>query len=753
MTGKPRFFYARGTSYILNILNGGFKVDNANIIYAGDFKYNVSAAQTNAAIPGLDGRSVAWTGDPASDPFCMLMNPQIWDIRQPWYPASTLGMGASIDVGITNTINEINQMPTGTPFAIGGYSQGAAVMSGVLKEIQTGSLTSRASDFMGGVCFGNPRRQLNFRGPVGGTWSGAWDDPGSDTGGGGSFPLTGDYARLTTSPDNWVEFTTTDDIFSSAGSTTIGQSWRDANSLFLDLLESQYVGQFLSELIGSFLSSQGIGPTQVTPMANAITAAFTLAGTVNNFVDVMGKPFSIAGAGHTQYPAVPPIGDPDNGLTSFQIALKYLDTLADEYARSPSILPPTSAGWATKLYPPATTWEDTPGAAAAMATTYDYGAGAGGGTGGGADLSGSGIWFVTDFGAVGDGVHDDQPAFMAAIEAAVENGGGTIWVPPGDYALDAPIAPLNMDTIWDGAATNVKLAGIGYRGLSGLEPGGARLQAKGDYPVIGGWWYSCHITNFCMDVEGNNSPAIKADISKSIISHNELIGWVGYGMQLCTDEWKNDGNPTYLNKIEYNHIQQSNGIGLYASYLMWDSYIRYNNIGSTDTNIMCEGGPHKIHYNWLDGETGPNHNIWMANVGHTTEIVGNYMENCQREAVLIERPSWETGDRRLSFKFVGNQILNGGHNSELEFPAVRIIGNADGDTGKLVGLIFNDNQFFDDEDGHWAHAVEMQNIKSATIVGNEWSNNAYTSSYAMRILNCEDVQVYGNAGGSTIKTT
>lgn len=365
----------------------------------------------------------------------------------------------------------------------------------------------------------------------------------------------------------------------------------------------------------------------------------------------------------------------------------------------------------------------------------------------------AGTFVVTeDFGAKADGVTDDQPAIMAAIEAAVANGGGTVLIPPGDYALGAPIAPIGMDTI-TGAAEAIKLVGGGHRGLMGLEPGGARLLSTGDFEVIGGWWVSCEISNLCLDVQGNNAPAIKADISKTTVSHNELIGWVGHGMQLCTDAWKADGQPTYLNKIENNHIQQQGGIGIYASYLMWDSYIRFNNIGSTDANIMCEGGPHKIHYNWLDGGTGPKHNIHMANAGHTTEIIGNYMENCQRESILIERASLETGDRRLSFKINGNQILNGGHEVGTTYSAVKIVGNHSPDTGKLIGLTFNNNQFFDDEGGHWGHALEMHNIESASVIGNDWSNNGYTFTEPMRFVNCTDVEAMGNVGGSAIKTT
>lgn len=367
------------------------------------------------------------------------------------------------------------------------------------------------------------------------------------------------------------------------------------------------------------------------------------------------------------------------------------------------------------------------------------------------DRRAMGVFVVTtDFGARGDGLGDDQPAIMQALTAAHEVGGGTVFVPPGDYALGESIAPMGMESAADGAIQGIQLIGGGHRGLLGLEKGGARLQAKGAYSVIGGWWNGCEITNFCMDVEGHFAPAIDADISKTTISNNELIGWVGYGMQLCTDKWKQNGNPTYLNKIESNHIQQQDGTGLYGSYLMWDSYIRFNNIGSTEANIITEGGPHKIHYNWLDGEIGPKHNIFMDNVGHTTEIIGNYLENCHEESIRIERPAWESGDRRLSFRIQNNQILNGGHNTTKDFPAVRIWGNEPPDDGMLEGLIFSGNQFFDDENGHWTHALEMRNIRSAVVMGNDWSNKAYTGDYAMKIIDCEDVEILGNVGGNAL---
>ena len=50
-------------------------------------------------------------------------------------------------------------------------------------------------------------------------------------------------------------------------------------------------------------------------------------------------------------------------------------------------------------------------------------------------------WYdVLDFGAVGDGVHDDTAAFQAAIDAVAERGAGKIVVPysPKGYRIAGP---------------------------------------------------------------------------------------------------------------------------------------------------------------------------------------------------------------------------------------------------------------------------------------------------------------------------
>ena len=345
---KPVLFYAHGTAYTIGIdfdtaltllLNGGTTPKPGDSIL----------------VAGLNGLVKDWNLTVPRDPFPDLVNRDLWEVVRISYPAATIAMGLSIDIGATTVINKINALPAGTPFALGGFSQGAAVMSSILRELQTGSLTSRYSQCLGAVTFGNPRRMVNWRGPIGGTWSGAWDVPDSNTGGHGSFPATGNWARITNPPDTWVDFAAPGDIFTSVGDSTVGLGWTAANDTFLDLSKSNALNYFLSGMIPSILY--------------ATELAIALGGTINNLVDAAGTLFQGSGGGHIIYPFLPPPNTDGsyastavaaNGLnylapaskTCYQLALEYLDGLANIWATVPLIVPPKAevvTGWQPTL--------------------------------------------------------------------------------------------------------------------------------------------------------------------------------------------------------------------------------------------------------------------------------------------------------------------------------------------------------------------------------------------------------------------
>lgn len=382
MTQQVAFFYATGTSYLINSLELGFSIDiSGTVRWFGD-KILIPGKSTPTQVSGLNGKTYTWAGLPHEDPFPFMLNPDVWDATRIKYPDSTLGMAQSIDYGINQTVKLIKALPPGQPFAIGGYSQGAAVMSGVYNEIRTGSLISRAPSFLGGVMFGNPRRQVNFRGPIGGTWSGAWDVPGSTTGGHGSFPATGNWARLTGCDANkWVEFTNPGDMFNCTGDSTNGLNWTKGNDLFLNLLNSEYAGAFLTGSLPNVIFTSAanavlnaLGITNNLKIPNAILdgiMAATSFGYPNYVIDALSNAALVGGGGHTQYPYLPPPNSSTGvvpttveftkngnqylkpvGDTCYQLALKWLEGLAEQYAVSSIALATDSPGWSTTLVPP-----------------------------------------------------------------------------------------------------------------------------------------------------------------------------------------------------------------------------------------------------------------------------------------------------------------------------------------------------------------------------------------------------------------
>jgi hypothetical protein len=62
---------------------------------------------------------------------------------------------------------------------------------------------------------------------------------------------------------------------------------------------------------------------------------------------------------------------------------------------------------------------------------------------------------LRDFGAVGDGVADDGPAFQAALDALAAAGGGTLFVPEGKYAIVTPVSKN-----FAGLATSITIKGV-----------------------------------------------------------------------------------------------------------------------------------------------------------------------------------------------------------------------------------------------------------------------------------------------------
>lgn len=346
LMSRPVFLYANGTANMLQLWDIGF-----NLTLPG-FQ-PVDPDPPYVEVHGLDGKVAGWDGSPSSDPFPSLLNKDLWDARKIGYPAAMFPMSTSIGAGVTKMINELLTTPPGTKFALGGYSQGAAVASRAYKILVQDNAYSRASDFIGGVTFGNPDREINRTQPLS-SWSGAWDNPGSTQGGHGAFP---EANRMVNTPYSWWDFVHEGEIITATGDTDFGTIWSNSAGFIAnnDLTGLANILSLVDDVVASFF---GI----VTPEAAAIKAALEIASVSTVWSGANGTSISISGGGHVAYPFVPPTGfTPITGMpstwTSYQIALYYLESIARDALTAPIVLPtlPASqsqAGWATYLVAP-----------------------------------------------------------------------------------------------------------------------------------------------------------------------------------------------------------------------------------------------------------------------------------------------------------------------------------------------------------------------------------------------------------------
>jgi len=255
---------------------------------------------------------------------------------------------------------------------------------------------------------------------------------------------------------------------------------------------------------------------------------------------------------------------------------------------------------------------------------------------------------VKSHGAVGDGIADDYPAVMAAIQEIVDGGGGTVFFPAGEYALSGSIGNGS-----DGFA-QIWLLGDGERA--------ARLKVTDNVAPISGHWTECRIENLKIDAAGLGSPAFDVDLDKSYVRHCWLDGWTDYGMHI------NANSEGLLNWIDDNFIEQCSGYGIYTTYQFYDSWIVNNNIGSTGPNLSIESGPVRIIANHLNG--APQNNIELRGCKQLT-IIGNICEGARQEAIVFAMPSWMESDNE-QVAIVGNNITNGGKGDPDVYPAIGI---------------------------------------------------------------------------------
>ena len=197
------------------------------------------------------------------------------------------------------------------------------------------------------------------------------------------------------------------------------------------------------------------------------------------------------------------------------------------------------------------------------------------------------VFNVRAYGAKGDGVTNDSAAFQAAINAAIAQPGGTVYIPPGsgtyyNLATTITIQPASGPQAWFSivASTAPTSAGIRWSGPSNS----AVFKIKG-------WKYG-RCQGLSVYVSGDNVRVFDIYHDASTVLSSGILVWDGCSVNLgtgrCNVGWRwaqNIGGESSFN--DFRNCMVVNGAGDNTTGLIGWQNLDGNHLASTWTN--CGG--------------------------------------------------------------------------------------------------------------------------------------------------------------------
>lgn len=179
-----------------------------------------------------------------------------------------------------------------------------------------------------------------------------------------------------------------------------------------------------------------------------------------------------------------------------------------------------------------------------------------------------------------------------------------------------------------------------------------------------------------------------------------------------------DGNSALLNVIAFNEIQDSD-TGIRNDYVLGDSWVMFNNIGSASYNIRSEGGPNRFIGNHCDGAgalASPLHNFYAPGAGANMMLWLNLFEGARHEAIYIQELVL-TPAHSADINISNNLIKNASKDADNTWSFLYLAG---GDaTHPLKNIIVANNTFITDDVGfNPKYVVEGVNVDGLTIQNN-----------------------------------
>lgn len=334
---------------------------------------------------------------------------------------------------------------------------------------------------------------------------------------------------------------------------------------------------------------------------------------------------------------------------------------------------------------------------------------------------------------------DHAAAIKSTLDVLNDLGGGKLILPPRIYNIEEPID-----------------LGVGHAliQIEGFLPGstygagddrGSILRATGNFNVIQGFWDNCAFKNFRVDANNQGGKGFEGAFSKTLFETLEIYQYVGAGLHIGAGGTANGDNLTYLNKVRDVTLNAEDGwgAGIDIEWRCADSWIVECNIGSRGPNIRSTASTLRIMQNHLNGVEGggPEHNLEILG-NSALQIVANLMEHARFEAVVYERPSWETGPVPLALILNDNMIRDASYADDGDYSAVRITGNSGANpTATVLGLTANGNHIYNPGGTLIKNGMELERVTGIDITGGAWSE---MGSDSVHMTDCLDYVVNGH---------
>lgn len=249
---------------------------------------------------------------------------------------------------------------------------------------------------------------------------------------------------------------------------------------------------------------------------------------------------------------------------------------------------------------------------------------------------------IRQFGAVGNGAHDNSPAFQLALDYARSNG-GCVFVPDGIYAISSPIILQSDD----------KLCGLNKKGgerscvkpLPGWDTTRALIESK---DLSTQRQRRISVTGLYLDCASTALYGIRFFTQDSKIEDVTIkYGWT-YGI------WIQGIGNTTTDELALNNFVHDCFIQGSATTKWWVAFFVDYFVGDTNLwNSYLEGANNALVKTRGANDIFIGNHLYLADYGFFFETnndricSNNYIENIDKEAVRVESGSG------------GNAVLNG----------------------------------------------------------------------------------------------